>query len=394
MPSQKFNHATHVIISTTFVSLLAVPIVGPALSTMQSELGIDNRDIGWMVMSSYTLPALLIVPITGYLADRFGKKIVLLPSLILFGICGGLISLAPNNETLICLRFFQGVGGSALATLNTALIPDLFRGRDRIKLMGFTGGIQSIGGGLLPLIGGLLASVTWFLPFTTALIAIPVGIYILFNFEIPKPDPTLRKERYIFYAWQHLANQRVMELCFFTFGFIFAGFGCFISYIPSFMNDNFGSGPVLIGIIISARAITGTLTSVYLNQLTLLFSSRALIVSSFLLLAIGMVSLPLVTNQWGILFSALCYGASFGITRPLIQVHLFEIAPNDLRATFSSANGMAVRFAQTLSPLIAGLIAATLGFETLYVAAALFATAMAALALLGKSLTPSNTKII
>ena len=87
MFSQKLNHATQAIISTTFVSLLAVPIVGPALSTMQSELGIDNRDIGWMVMSSYTLPALLVVPITGYLADRFGKKTVLLPSLIIFGFC-------------------------------------------------------------------------------------------------------------------------------------------------------------------------------------------------------------------------------------------------------------------------------------------------------------------
>ena len=394
MPGKKFNDATRVIISTTFVSLLAVPIVGPALSTMQSELGINNRDIGWMVMSSYTLPALLVVPIIGYLADRFGKKTVLLPSLIIFGICGGLVSLAPNNETLICLRFFQGVGGSALATLNTALIPDLFKGRDRIKVMGFAGGTQSIGAGVLPLIGGLLASVTWFLPFTTALIAIPVGIYILFILQIPKPDSSPRKERYIFYAWQHLANQRVMELCFFTFGFIFAGFGCFISYIPSIMHDNFGSGPFLIGIIISARAITGALTAIYLNQLTLLVSSRALIVSSFLILAIGMVSLPLVTSQWGILFSALCYGASFGITRPLIQVHLFEMAPNDLRATFSSAIGVAVRFAQTLSPLMAGLIVATLGFEILYVFAALFATAMAVLALLGKSLSPGNTKII
>ena len=161
------------------VSLLAVPAVGPALSAVQIGFGIQNRDIGWMLMSSYTLPALLLVPVTGYLADRFGKKLILFPSLVIFGLCGGLVSLASNIETLICLRFIQGIGGSALVTLSTALIPDLFSGSDRIKIMGYVGATQGIGSGLLPLVGGLLASITWFFPFMTALIALPVGIYML-----------------------------------------------------------------------------------------------------------------------------------------------------------------------------------------------------------------------
>lgn len=392
MHKRQFSQATQVIISTTFVSLLAVPIVGPALSAMQSELDISNRDIGWMVMSSYALPALIVAPFTGYLADRFGKKTVLLPSLIIFGVCGGLIGLAPNNETLIFLRFCQGIGGSALATLNTALIPDLFSGRDRIKIMGYAGGTQSIGGGLLPLVGGFLASITWFLPFTTALIALPVGIHMLFRLETSKTDRSQRNGEYLYHARKHLTDQRVIELCFFTFGFIFLGFGCFISYIPSFMNDNFGSSPALIGIIISARALTGAFTSIFLNQVTLLISSRKLIISSFVVLAAGMFSLPFINGPWGVLFSALCYGASFGITRPLIQVHLFEIAPKDLRATFSSANGMAVRLAQTLSPLVAGLIVASFGFNILYFSAAFFAVVMAGLAFSGKSLKADNKK--
>ena len=108
MPDRHSKNAAHVIISTTFVSLLAVPAVGPALSAVQIEFGIQNRDIGWMLMSSYTLPALLLVPVTGYLADRFGKKLILFPSLVIFGLCGGLVSLASNIETLICLRFYTG----------------------------------------------------------------------------------------------------------------------------------------------------------------------------------------------------------------------------------------------------------------------------------------------
>ena len=100
------------------------------------------------------------------------------------------------------------------------------------------------------------------------------------------------------------------------------------------MNDSFGSGPTLIGIVITSRAITGATVAGPLNQMTQLFSSRTLVVSSFLILTIGMGTLPFITGPWGVVFSAHCYGAVFGIIRPLVQVHLFEIVPSDLRATF------------------------------------------------------------
>ena len=66
-----------IIISTTFISLLGMPVIGPVLPVLQDVFTIDNRDIGWMIMSSYTLPALFFIPFTGYLADRFGKKNIL-----------------------------------------------------------------------------------------------------------------------------------------------------------------------------------------------------------------------------------------------------------------------------------------------------------------------------
>ena len=100
------------------------------------------------------------------------------------------------------------------------------------------------------------------------------------------------------------------------------------------MNDSFGSGPTLIGIVITSRAITGATVAGPLNRMTQLFSSRTLVVSSFLILTIGMATLPFITGPWGGVFSALSYGAAFGITRPLVPVHLFEIVPSDLRTTF------------------------------------------------------------
>mgnify|MGYP001980637649 CR=1 FL=1 len=370
-----------------------MPIVGPALPVVQEKFGISNRDIGWVVMSAYTLPALIFVPIFGYLADRFSKKAVLLPTMILFSLCGGAISLAPNTETIIALRFLQGIGASAIATLNIALVPDLFSGRDRLTVMGWTGVVQGIGSGVLPLIGGLLAFLIWYLPFMAALMGLPVSLYIYFYLKnIPPPKKT-KKTNYAAHAWKHLADRRVVELCFFTFGYIFVGFGAFVSYIPSFLASTFGSGPLLIGVIIAARALSGALTASFLNQLTLKFSSRSLVVSSFFVLGLGIVSIPFVTGPLGVIFAAFCYGAGFGVTRPLLQVHLFELAPGDLRATFASANGVALRFAQTISPLSAGFLISWTNFGTMYLAAGTIAFLMMILAFYGNSLSAENTKM-
>ena len=359
-----------IIISTTFISLLGMPVIGPVLPVLQDVFTINNRDIGWMIMSSYTLPALFFIPFTGYLADRFGKKNILIPSLFLFAVSGSLISLAQNADTVIVLRFIQGLGGSALITLSPALVPDLFQGQERVKAMGYTGVTQGIGAGLLPMLGGLLASVTWYLPFLTAVIGLPIGLYLIIHLKNVRPGVLPKTGTYIRDAYENLVNKDVLQLCFFTFGYVFIGFGAFISYIPSYMNTTFNTGTILIGIIIATRTISGSICSAVLNKITTRFSSRTLLVFSFVLLMLGMSAVSLTGRIEAVVFLALAYGAGFGIVRPLIQVLLFEISPENLRSTFSSANGTALRIAQTFSPLIAGLVVAGLGFQMLYYLAA------------------------
>ena len=370
MNAQTNPRSYQIIISTTFISLLGMPVIGPVLPVLQDVFTINNRDIGWMIMSSYTLPALFFIPFTGYLADRFGKKNILIPSLFVFAISGSLISLAQNADTVIVLRFIQGLGGSALLTLSPALVPDLFQGQERVKAMGYTGVTQGIGAGLLPMLGGLLASVTWYLPFLTAVIGLPIGLYLIIYLKNVRPGVLPKTGTYIRDAYENLVNKDVLQLCFFTFGYVFIGFGAFISYIPSYMNTTFNTGTILIGIIIATRTISGSICSAVLNKITTRFSSRTLLVFSFVLLMLGMSAVPLTGRIEAVIFLALAYGAGFGIVRPLIQVLLFEISPENLRSTFSSANGTALRIAQTFSPLIAGLVVAGLGFQMLYYLAA------------------------
>ena len=388
MDRPRLNKNTFMVISLTFASLLGFPVVAPALPAVRDALNISTENIGW-VMAAYSAPGIIFIPLVGLIADRIGKKQVLLPSLFLFAFSGAACIFATNQETLFLLRFLQGIGASALSTINVSMAADFFKGRERIKIMGYIGATQNIGSGLLPMVGGALAAIMWFYPFATSLLALPVGIYMIFKMDKLQPNGNVIKSDtlgFLKHAWSKLNNRIVIELVFMTGGFIFIGFGAFVTYLPLFLNDTFNSPAIVIGIILGSRAIMGVLVATQLSGLALYFSYRTLICFAFLILALGLAIIPFVRNQWMLVFTAMCYGGSFGILRPSLQYLLLDYAPEDLRSTFASAINFGLRVSQTISPVFAGLLMIFSSYKQLYILAATLALLMALYALTAVSL--------
>ncbi len=390
MPSFLGDHRLNIVLSTTFMGLLGFPVISPALPAVRTAFDLSTQEVG-LVMSSYALPAMVCVPLFGVWADRYGKKLVLIPALILFSLAGGACALAPSSEMLYLARFIQGIGASALSSINVALVGDLYPRSERARIMGYLGATQNVGSGLLPLIGGALAAFAWFYPFLVPLIGLPVGLYLIIHLH-DQPKPEGRRGRdFLGHAGRHLVDRRLLELVFITGGFIFIGFGAFVTYLPIFMKDSFATAEFLIGFLMSARALTGTVVASQFGRLTGRFSYRALIHTSFLALGLSMALIPLVQTDWVIFISAMFYGGAFGILRTSVQVLVLNNAPEDLRATFASANSFTLRLSQTLAPIAAGFFLAHASFTAFYITAALISVAMAVLSLGAKSLRPEET---
>lgn len=384
----KINKNTFMIISLTFTSLLGFPIIAPALPAVRDALNISIENIGW-VMAAYSAPGIIFIPLIGLVADRFGKKRVLVPSLLLFALSGCACVFSKNEEMLYLFRFIQGIGACALGTLNVSMAADYFFNQDRVKIMGYIGATQNIGSGLLPIIGGALAGILWFYPFITPLLALPIGLFIIYNMDEPQKNTRERKidtRAFLHRAWLKLNDRTVIELVFLTGGFIFIGFGAFITYIPLFLKDTFNTPALIIGLIVGSRALTGVLVASQLGRLANYFSYRILIFSSFIALALGMIVVPLAQNQWVLMFSAVCYGGSFGVLRPSLQFLILEHAPEDLRSTFASAINFGLRVSQTLSPVCVGLLMIFVSYTQLYILAAILASLMACYTLTAVSL--------
>lgn len=388
MFSKASRKNTLVIIFLTFASLLGFPIIAPALPSVRDAFNISTSDIG-LVMAAYSAPGIIFIPIMGILADRYGKKKVLLPSMLLFAVGGTACAVANNTETLLLFRFLQGIGACALATINVSWAVDLFEDDERIKIMGYIGATQNIGSGILPIIGGVLASIAWFYPFLLSLMVLPLGMYLLIFMEKESQEKIAKSantKNFITYALQHLNDKIVIEIVFMTGAFIFIGFGALITYLPIFLKDTFNTPETIIGIIVGSRAVMGVITATRLSIITKYFSYRIIIFVSFLTLAVGMLIIPYSNNQWVIILTTMCYGGAFGLLRPSLQYLLLEHAPTNLRSTFASASNFGLRLSQTLSPIFAGLYLTFGSFEGLYILAAILAIFMAIFSLTATSL--------
>ena len=159
------------------VSLIIVDstIVNVAIPAIVDDLGISSTEVQW-VQEAYTLVFAALLLVFGSIADRIGRKRMLLIGVVIFAASSILAALSTSGGMLIAARFVQGVGGAMILPTTLSLINATFRGRERgiaFAVWGSTiGGMAAVG----PLLGGWLTTAfSWHWAFG---INIPLGILI------------------------------------------------------------------------------------------------------------------------------------------------------------------------------------------------------------------------
>ncbi|HCD71094.1 MAG TPA: MFS transporter, partial [Thermovirga lienii] len=130
------DETLYMVFAVTLLSVLGVASVTPAFPQIAKFFGISPAKTG-LVVSSFTIPGLVATPLLGLLADRYGRKKVLVPCLFLFGLSGGMCALSRSFNELLMMRVLQGIGASALNSLNITIIGDLYREKYRTEAMGY-----------------------------------------------------------------------------------------------------------------------------------------------------------------------------------------------------------------------------------------------------------------
>ncbi|MBG1239693.1 MFS transporter [Nostoc sp. NZL] len=363
-----------IIFGITLMGILGVSSVTPAFPKLAQELNVPPQDVGLLV-TVFTFPSILLTPVLGVLADRLGRKKILVPSLMLFGIAGVACAFVRDFNLLLILRFIEGMGAASLNSLNVTLIGDLYSGKERTTAMGYNASVSSVGTATYPTIGGATAVMGWNYPFMLPILAIPIGLLVLFSLKNPEPKSKQNFIEYVRNAWGSVRNRQFFGIFFSTVATFMLLYGAYVTYLPIVMKNSFNASAFTIGIILSSMSVTITLTSLQLGKLTKKFSQKSLVRASFVLFAIALAIIPLIHSLWFLLISTMIFGIGLGIGFPSIQTLLAEMAPKEYLAAIMSINGTFLGFGQTLGPLLMGIAFGMFGISSVFYVAAIFSLA-------------------
>src|ERR1700722_986444 len=162
--------------------LLDVTIVNVALPSIQRELHESSGELEW-VISAYALSLAALIPLSGSLGDRFGRKRFFAAGMVVFTLGSVACALSASAPDLIGARAIQGVGGAIMSALGLSILSETYSGTARAGAIGIWATVAGLGFGLGPVVGGLLlgvfgwSSIFWVnVPFALAGIALTVTV--------------------------------------------------------------------------------------------------------------------------------------------------------------------------------------------------------------------------
>ncbi len=177
----------------TFMEVLDTSIANVALPHIAGSLSASQDESAW-VLTSYLVSNAIVLPISAWLATRFGRKRFYMTCVALFGVSSFLCGLAPTLGTLIFFRILQGCGGGGLAPSEQAILADTFPAAKRGMAFAVYGMAVVVAPAIGPTLGGWITdNSSWRWIFY---INVPVAILSLYlSHRLVEDPPYLARER-------------------------------------------------------------------------------------------------------------------------------------------------------------------------------------------------------
>jgi DHA2 family multidrug resistance protein len=182
-----------VVTLATFMEVLDTSIANVALPHIAGSLGASEEEATW-VLTSYLVASGVVLPISGWLATRFGRKRYYMTCVAIFTTCSLLCGIAPSLPLLVLFRILQGLGGGGLATSEQAILADTFPVSKRGQAFAVYGMAVVAAPAIGPTLGGWITdNFNWHWIF---FINLPIGILsLILSNRVVEDPPYLKEEK-------------------------------------------------------------------------------------------------------------------------------------------------------------------------------------------------------
>ncbi|MGI8793848.1 MAG: MFS transporter [Acidimicrobiales bacterium] len=341
------------IVAITVTGIMGNTLITPVAPDIVADFGVGSTGLGF-VLGAATAPGILLAPVIGVLADRFGRRELLLPCLMLFGVGGGLAAFAPSFGVLIGLRVVQGLGSAGLINLAVVLIGDNWDGAERAKIIGRNAATLTIALAVLPPIGGMLGDVGgWRYSFVPYWIALGTAFFVWRILPAgTRGDRTIGEQlRELGPSLRLLPVVGSLVVGFVLFVIIF---GLVLTVLPAYLAADFGASASTRGLVLGFPAITSTVVAFNLGRLRKRFGGRMLVTIGCVGVGASMFVFASAPTFALLLLAPPLYGIGEGMLIPTLQDLVSGAAPTASRGSVVAIWVSVARLGQTIGPIAAG----------------------------------------
>lgn len=382
---------TVMIMLATIMQVLDTTIANVALPSMTGDLGASQDTITW-VLTSYIVAAAIMTPVTGWLADRIGKRELFIVSIIGFVVASLLCGIAWNLNAMVLFRLMQGIFGAAIVPLSQTFLLDINPREKAGSAMAMWGAGIMVGPIIGPTLGGWLTeSYNWRWVF---LINLPVGIVAVLGCIAYLPKSTIRLRRFDFFGFAMLslglgALQMILdrggeldwfastEICLYA-ALTVTGFWVFIIHIntadlpflepamfrdanfriglififivgiillaslallPPMLSKIFGYPTITTGLVMGPRGVGTMISMLLVGKLVRTVDPRLLVVTGLLLTASSlyfMTGFSPLMNAWPVIWTGVVQGLGLGLVFVPLSTIAFSTIDVKYRADATS----------------------------------------------------------
>lgn len=357
------------VLSIGFMGALGTNVIPVALPAIGDALTVGTGRIG-LVMTVFYLPVIGMNLVVGVLIDIYGRRRVIIPALLLFGVTGVAALFVESYLTLLILRAIQGIAFAGTLPLTTTLVGDLYSGAQGSAAQGLRSSTTGIANVVAPVVAGLLAAMNWRYPFLVFAMAFPVlGLVYLYYPEPIQPtvenDAATKMTDVLRRYWRSIraeANDRdlvVLSLGGFTLYFVKQSLK---TYVPVFVVQALGASVSTAGLVLGAYGAVRVLVAPTTGLATARVGRKYVLLGALLALIGGTALVPYTDSVRTLIVAVCLFAAGEALFAPSLSSGVADLASDEHRGGIMSGLATLRSIANTISPPSIGVLITIYGF--------------------------------
>ena len=341
----------------------------PVLPLFAQSLGASPLEIGWIVIAS-TIPGILISFPAGAIADHFGKRRVIMTSLVVFATAPLLYLWVDTSWELMAARFYHGFATAIFGTVASAAIADRYP-EQRATMLSTYSSATIVGRSIAPFLGGFLISVASYQSVYVAcaisgILAWALGLFLPREDRGPQRAAAWPK---FFPALRAVLSNRTILATSLVEAAQFLVFGAVEAFLAVYASS-IGIPAWQIGLILGVQLVSVIAVKPAMGLLSDRLGRGTIILPGLLAGALSVGAIPMTTNPYGLGALSLLFGAGFAAVTSSTSALVADLAKQGQMGASIGVLRTIMDIGQTLGPVSTGFVIAHAGYGPAFFALA------------------------